>query len=777
MDSERLNKVLDALRPYGLKHPAHNRYECRCPCHDDKTPSLITYINNDEWVNIECMTGCSKENVLGALGLKKKDLYIGNKPFKPETAKETIFPYKKADGTLSYNKKRFDYADRPKSFQFFLPDGTSGLKGLPHIPYNLPDVVKASTVYFVEGEKCADIVNKQGCTATTLDCGAKSKMTEADKKYFEGKEVIILPDNDESGMDYARMIKKYIPQAVIKSLPGLPPKGDVYDWLEQGHTMAEIADLPETKFDDIEDGEDLASDYAMDKRQQSTVLLDIIRDEQVVLFLNENNAAFIEVPIDKHKEIYALDSTDFELWAQRIFYQKTRKVIHKDRMTQAIAVLVAETKFGNKPVIPLANRVARNNNDFWYDLTNKDWSAVKVNSEGWSVVDDVPKLFCRYRHQSPQTIPQSGGELDKVFQYINVTGYKTLFLSWLVSCFVPDIPHPMSILYGEKGSAKSTACVLLKRLIDPSVLDTLTLSRDDRSLVVNLQQHYFLPFDNVSNITNETSDTLCRAITGGAVQQRKMFTNGEDYIFTFKRCLALNGINNVANRADLLDRSILFELERVKEDNRKELQEVYHSFEADRPLLLGAIFDTLVKAIRLYPNVKLDKLARMADFCRWGYAIAEAYGGNGDIFLQEYISNQTDQNTEALNADVVAFLLVELMRDKSDWRGRISDLYNELREEAEKHGINPNNKSMPQAPNSLSRRMKAVKSNLEAVGITFELDRKRSTGTHITLENNAIASLPPYRIDTSKILGASHGGDSNGGSGDTNADEDSEVVF
>lgn len=215
----------------------------------------------------------------------------------------------------------------------------------------------------------------------------------------------------------------------------------------------------------------------------------------------------------------------------------------------------------------------------------------------------------------------------------------------------------------------------------------------------------------------------------------------------------------------MLDRSILFELERVAEGKRKELQEIYNCFEADRPYLLGAIFDILVSAMKIYPTVKLEKLTRMADFCRWGYAIAEAVGGYGDKFLQEYRSNQTIQNTEAINADAVAFLIVEFMRYRFDWMGRVSTLYKELRDEAEKHSINPNSKNVPQAPNNLSRRIKAVKSNLENVGITFQFDSKHSDGMYITLKNQALSPLSSYCADSSKILGAANSnsnGDNNG---------------
>lgn len=507
-----LNEIISRFP--NSKKTADNRYESVCPAHNDKHPSLSLYVNGD-WVNIKCFAGCSEDDILRTVGLKKADLYIGNKSYKPKEVNEEIYHYKKSDGTLSYSKKRLNYEDGTKSFLFYLPDGTLGLKGVPHIPYNLPNVTDATIIYFVEGEKCAEAIIKQGYAATTLDCGANSKWSSQYTKYFKGKTVIIIPDNDKPGANYAKMIKQNIPWAVIKELPGLKEKEDIYDWLQSGHTMSEIEKIPESV---VNNEDNRISDFSMDKRQNSEILLDIIKHENVELFLNENNDAYMEVPIEQHKEIYALESKDFSLWSQRLFHEKTKKAICKESLAQTVAILVADTKFGNKPNYTLANRVAGNGNRFWYDLTNNKLSAIQITSEGWSVVEDVPKLFCRYRHQAPQAIPKSGGELTKIFQYINMTGYQTLFLCWLISCFVPNIPHPMPIFYGEKGAAKSTSCVLLKRLLDPSVMDTLSLSKDERSLVVNLQQHYFLPFDNVSAISNDISDTLCRAITGGAVQ-------------------------------------------------------------------------------------------------------------------------------------------------------------------------------------------------------------------------------------------------------------------
>lgn len=692
--------------------------------------------------------------------------------------------YFSKDNKLAYIKIRTDYSDGIKSFVFQKPNGENGIQGLKHMLYNLPDILKSETVYFVEGEKCADALIALGYSATTLDRGANSKWQPEFSEWLKDKEVIILPDNDEPGMKYARTVKDGVPWAVIKQLPDLDKKEDVFDWLQKGHTMNEIEAIPETILEEIEEEDDSDNEESKEKRTQSSALLNFFKEENAELFLNEEHEPYVEITVGSNKKILQLDSKDFSVWLQHIYYKRTGRTMLQNNLNQVITTLIGEAKFGDTPCVKLNNRVAEYENSFWYDLASNSYSAVKTSKDGWSVETSSPKLFYRYRHQKEQVIPKTGGNINNLFKYINLKEYKTLFICWLVSCYVPDIPHPMPIIHGEKGAAKSTACVLLKRLIDPSAVETLGLNKDEKSLILNLKKHYYLPFDNVSSISNDMSDTLCRAITGGALQQRKLFTDSEDCIYTFQRCLTINGINNVANRADLLDRSILIELERVSAENRKNLQEVYSDFEADRPYLLGAIFDILSKAMCIFPDVKLSKLPRMADFCRWGYAIAEAMGGQGDEFLKEYDSNQAIQNVEAINADNCAYLIVEFMRNKSDWENRVSLLFKGLQEKAKDLGLNPNNKNiLPQAPNALSRRIKSAKSNLEAVGITFEFDvGTNADGTHIHLYNN-LYSLPSYQVDAPEILGRSNVPCvDNGGNGDKNIasdyyDDDEDIDF
>lgn len=661
---------------------------------------------------------------------------------------KTVYTYYDEAGNVNCYKVRIDNPSNSNKSKTFYIENANHERKKPEkeYPYNLSQIIKAKVVYFVEGEKCTEKVISTGNCATTLLTGCNSKWQPHFNKYFAGKEIIILPDNDFPGYKYAKKIKDNLPFAKVILLNDLADKEDVYDWLKKGHSMEEIKDFEEfdiiSYFDKSDDSAEIEQNIA--KEPQSKSLLDFINNSDMELFCDNANKSYASVMINGHIQVLPIESGEFNLYLNHLYYSQFKKAINKDNLQQVTNILQAETRFGNVKKIPLSNRVAKRNNSFWYDLTNDKWQTVEITADGWNIVDNPPILFNRYRHQSEQILPIRNGDVNKIFDYLNIKNYHTLFLCWLISCFVPDIPHAMIIIYGEKGSAKSTACSLLKQLIDPSVLDTLTIPKDMRSLIVNLQQHWFLPFDNVSYINEEVSDTLCRAITGGGIQQRKLNTNAEDCIFTFKRCLAINGINNVATRSDLLDRAILIELSRIEDKDRRELSEVQDSFKADLPCILGGIFDVLSKAMTIYPTIKLEKLSRLADLTRWGYAIGEALGGKGQTFIDEYNSNIKIQNDEALNNDAVATLMIAFMKDKEEWEGQSTDFYNKMIALAPDCGIASNSKQLPKAANSLTRKLNQLQSNLKFKGISFTIYEK-SNANYISIKNENVSPLPPYK--------------------------------
>jgi hypothetical protein len=220
------------------------------------------------------------------------------------------------------------------------------------------------------------------------------------------------------------------------------------------------------------------------------------------------------------------------------------------------------------------------------------------------------------------------------------------------------------------------------------------------------------------------SDALARAGTGDSFSKRALYSDDEDVIYYFQRTIALNGINQVVYKPDLLDRSILLNLARITSEKRKEAQIFWTEFEADRSAILGAIFDILVVALAIYPDVNLPRLPRMADFTRWGYAIAQAAGFGGDSFINAYNANIAIQHDEAIDANPVAKAIVGLMKERQQWQGTPADLYNTLYEVAFDLGITQS-PGWPKDAARLGRALTPITPNLNAKGIDLERSRNK----------------------------------------------------
>jgi putative DNA primase/helicase len=89
-------------------------------------------------------------------------------------------------------------------------------------------------VWLVEGEKDADALYSLGFTATT-NAGGAGKWQPTYTQALAGADVVILPDNDEPGRkhatDVAARLRPVAASVRVLELPGLPPKGDVSDWI------------------------------------------------------------------------------------------------------------------------------------------------------------------------------------------------------------------------------------------------------------------------------------------------------------------------------------------------------------------------------------------------------------------------------------------------------------------------------------------------------------------------------------------------------------------
>lgn len=429
--------------------------------------------------------------------------------------------------------------------------------------------------------------------------------------------------------------------------------------------------------------------------------------------------------------VVALNSRDYLRRAAMLLWKEHDQTLRLDALKSALIVL--EGMAAESPARELQVRTAWHKESLYYDLGNG--SAVQIQKDQWDIVDRPPSVFRQYSHQKPQVAPAKGGDIWQLLKSVNLrhSADQLLLLVYFVVALLPDIARPVIVIAGGQGAAKTTLLRLVKWLLDPSRLRTLTPPANVPEWVQQASHHYAVCLDNLSTMPAWLSDALCRACTGEAFSKRALYTNDEDILYEFRRVVGLSGVNLVMDRPDLLDRSIIFTLDRVPDDERRDETTFWAEFEEALPGILGAMFEALSKAMTIREtSPRPSNMPRLADFYLWGLAVTEALGLPPEQFQAAFQANVDRQNEEAVAASPIALCIHDFMKDRENWSGFASELYSELSEIAEELRLDRDTR-FPRGANWLWRRINEVRGNLAAEGIDVSKSQN-SVGTRITLE-------------------------------------------
>ena len=413
----------------------------------------------------------------------------------------------------------------------------------------------------------------------------------------------------------------------------------------------------------------------MSQNPKATEIIEMVLGSNAVIFTDQYGIACIAFE-GNGNEIDEINSPAFAQWLADMCFENLEGYVPSGPTErQVIKVLQAKARRSGKRY-NLDINITRAANAIWYDLGS---GAVRITNKKWSITKNPPIVFRKPIGQQLQVRPKRGGDVKLLLNYFNITNEseQILILCYVVTLFTPEIQYPVLILHGTQGAGKSLLMQIMKSLVDHSELDTgLSTPKDEQDLALHALHNFLLFYDNLSGMKEPFSDALCRAVTGSSFATRRLYSNNEVFTVRFNRPVILNGLNQFVTKSDLLDRSLAMQLERIADDNRKEPSLINAEFEKDKPYILGAIFDAIVKAQEVYSAVQQYKgLSRMTEFDHWGCAIAEVLGYGQDRFRQARKENMQLQHGYAIEASPVGTAIVEFMKDKEDWSGEPSELY------------------------------------------------------------------------------------------------------
>src|SRR5262249_25300460 len=163
------------------------------------------------------------------------------------------------------------------------------------------------------------------------------------------------------------------------------------------------------------------------EQSQATKLVAIGLSEGVRLWHNAEGLGYASVRVNGHWENYRLGSTTFEGWFRTAYGKRNTCVIGGQEFPQApgtaavkdaVAQLkgIAQQGLLSEPVIRVGGRMG----EIWIDLGNKDWNAVRVTADGWTVEDQPNVQFVRTGAMRPLPNPVRGASIQDLRRVLNV---------------------------------------------------------------------------------------------------------------------------------------------------------------------------------------------------------------------------------------------------------------------------------------------------------------------------------------------------------------------
>lgn len=345
MDLEQLKMKFENVRKSG------NGFTARCRSHEDKANSIKLSQQPDGKLTLKCYVGCTIFAICSSIGIEVKELYPTDYNYQPklnvpkyhkpvkQKAETKVEPkivhwqpiceylFRNAEGVAVMKKERFnvtyDNGDKSKIFPIKSAQNGKWNKVLDFTQlclYNLPDVIGSERVFVCEGEKDADNLAKFGFTTTTNIHGALA-WHESFNPYLEGKNIVIVIDNDVAGHKRVDLLLSNLVKAksikVWNPFDGetIAPKHgkDVSDWLDirvhEEKTTAETQLEIETIIEAIQ----VSQEYREPQANEAFLKNYLMKDDGLYHVTYDKDADFGE---PKKRETWISSQIELHSWTR-----------------------------------------------------------------------------------------------------------------------------------------------------------------------------------------------------------------------------------------------------------------------------------------------------------------------------------------------------------------------------------------------------------------------------------------------------------------------------
>jgi hypothetical protein len=445
-------------------------------------------------------------------------------------------------------------------------------------------------------------------------------------------------------------------------------------------------------------------------------------------------------------------------------------------MSTAIKTLMAKARY-DRLVRDVFLRTAAFDGKVYVDLADDQWRAIEIDSDGYRVVDDPPTHFRREAGMLPLPAPSSiepRKGIERLRDLLRLRDPRdfVIIVAWLLAALASRGPFTVIIFLGEPGATKSSTAYVVRSIVDPNASPLRLKPREPRDVFIAANYGLVVAYNNLSNLPEWLSDTLCVVTEGSGESRRELFTDADESLLYARAPFLLTGIENVVVRGDLAQRTLFIHLASVPNAERLTEEDLKAKFKRAHPDALGALCGAVSMGLRREKTLKLPALPRMASFFHWVSACEPALWEEG-TFEDAYESNAKGATEDVIEGEKAASVLRQFMGSRAQWKGTATQLLSELvalvkrpvreaeassteaagrrdsleQEQADgkvREGREKARETLgagwPKAPNALSGQLKRAGPALRKIGIAIEWPSRHGEEKTITIVNSAFES-------------------------------------
>lgn len=311
------------------------------------------------------------------------------------------------------------------------------------------------------------------------------------------------------------------------------------------------------------------------------------------------------------------------------------------------------------------------------DLCNGKGDVIEIKNGRCNVIEqsNCPVIFLEGKSSSAIAAPDLTVDIRESLKdmrlFMNMESKKDFRLLVDMMCFMlrGEGHFPMLILAGDPGSSKTTVSNIIRKLIDPHTVPS-TGFKDEREYSISAMNNYIIAFDNLTYISKDQSDMLCRAVTGGGFTTRALRTDSDTVEFDSVRPIIITTTNQgILKAIDAQSRAVTIRLKKFPDGKLLSDRRVQEIIEAKAPAWLGSLIKLTAFAShemkKNMNNPSSGSTHRMANFAEFGTYVRKFFedSSHDESFESDYVSSSRDVKNSIFHDHPTTEALRNLAKD------------------------------------------------------------------------------------------------------------------